>query len=337
MKKTILTVLLYITLINVSTAQDPHFSQFFASPMTLNPALTGKFDGVYRVALNYRNQWPTIYNAFRSMTASVDFGLLKNSISDLDQLGLGIMAFSDKNGDGVLQNNYAALSLAYHKGLDENGYHQLGAGFQGTFANKRLDITKVYFEDQLTPLGFTGVTSEVFSNKQVDVKYFDMNAGVFYNGSTDGYNNFYLGASMYHINRPKESFQGGNYILSARTTIQAGGKIPTGLHNFVHFAANHSMQAKAHNTIVGGAFSLNVNSDPTNPTNVYFGTWYRFNDALIPYVGLEFGEWHLGATYDVTTSTLKPGSNTRGGAEISLIYVKKYVDPNAKKLNCPKF
>ena len=337
MKKALFTLSLYLTLASVSTAQDPNFSQFFASPLTLNPALTGKFDGVYRVAFNYRNQWPTINNAFTTMTASVDFGLMKNRIPETDQFGMGIMAFSDKSGNGVLQNNYAALSLAYHKGLDEDGYHQIGAGFQGTYVNKRLDVTKVVFEDQLTPLGFTGVTSEIFANNQVNVHYFDMNAGVFYNGSTNGYNNFYIGASMYHINRPKESFQGGEFLLSARTTIQAGGRIPVGPYNFLHFAANHSMQAKAHNTMVGGAFALNVNGDDANPTNLYLGSWYRFNDAVIPYIGLEFGEFHFGVSYDVNTSSLKPASNVRGGGEFSLIYIKKPVDPNAKKLNCPKF
>ena len=337
MKKLLSTLAVCVTLVTVSTAQDPNFSQFFASPLTLHPALTGKFDGMYRVAGNYRNQWPTINNAFTTMTASVDFGILKNGIPETDQFGVGIMAFSDKSGNGVLQNNYAALSVAYHKGLDENGYHQIGAGFQGVYLNKRLDVSKVYFEDQLTPFGFTGVTNESFSSQQVNLNYFDMNAGVFYNGTTNGYNNFYIGASMYHINRPKESFQKGDFLLSARTTIQAGGKIPVGPYNYIHFAANHSMQAKAHNTMIGGAFALNVNGDETNPTNVYLGSWVRFNDAIIPYIGLEFGEFHLGFSYDVNTSSLKPASNVRGGGEISLIYIKKYVDPNRKKLNCPKF
>ncbi len=159
------------------------------------------------------------------------------------------------------------LSVAYHKALDENGYHQIGVGFQGGFMNKRLDFTKVVFEDQLTPLGFTGVTSEIFNSNQINVKYFDMNAGVLYNGSTNGYNNFYFGASMYHINRPKESFQGGQYYLAARTTIQAGGKIPMGQYNFIHFSANYSIQAKAHNTMIGGAYSMNLTGDEDNPTN----------------------------------------------------------------------
>jgi type IX secretion system PorP/SprF family membrane protein len=338
MKKILSTLTICITLVSLSTAQDPNFSQFFASPITLNPALTGKFDGVYRFAANYRNQWPSINNAYTTATASFDMGILKDRIPDYDQFGIGFMGFTDRAGEGgILTNNYMGVSLAYHKALDENGYHQIGAGFQGTYVNKRLNVGALKFQDQLTPLGFTGVTSEVFAGNQINMSYFDLNAGFIYNGSSNGYNNYYLGASMYHINRPKESFQGADFVLNPRVTIQAGGKIPVGTYNYLHIAGNHSMQAKAHNTMLGGAYSLNVNNDDENPTNVYLGAWYRFQDAVIPYMGLEFGAWHIGASYDVNTSSLKAASNSRGGVEISVIYIKKPVDPNAKKLNCPKF
>jgi type IX secretion system PorP/SprF family membrane protein len=337
MKKILSTLMVCVALVSVSNAQDPNFSQFFASPLTLNPALTGKFDGVYRVAGNFRNQWPTINNAFVTKTASIDFGILQNRLAEIDKLGVGLLFVTDNAGDGVLVTNYGGLSLAYHKGLDENGYNQIGIGFQATLASKRLDITKVKFGDQLTPLGFTGVTSEIFSNKQISINYVDVNAGVLYNGSTNGYNNFYIGASMYHINRPTETFKGGQYLLSARTTFQAGGKIPAGPYNYLHFAANHSIQAKAHNTMIGGAYSYNINQNEENPTNIYIGSWYRFNDAVIPYIGLEVGGLTIGASYDANTSSLKPASNTRGGIEFSLIYIKKPSDPDAKKLNCPRF
>lgn len=339
MKRLFLTVIICAALLCESKAQDPNFSQFFASPLTLNPALTGKFDGVYRVAGNYRNQWPTIFNAFRTYTLSYDMGILKNSIPENDQFGLGVMGFADDAGDGVLKTNAASLSLAYHKALDENGYGQIGAGFQVAYTSKRLDVSKLTFEDELTPTGFVqGTTQETFSGQRVSVSYFDVNAGLLYTGSTNGYNSFYLGASMYHINRPKESFQGDQYfILNSRFTFQGGGRIPIGQYNYLHFAANHSMQAKAHNTMIGGAYALNVNADESDPVNLYFGSWYRFNDAIIPYVGLEFGEFHLGVSYDVNISSLKPGSNVRGGAELSLIYIKKPSDPNLRNLNCPKF
>jgi type IX secretion system PorP/SprF family membrane protein len=338
MKKLLLTVTVLGALVSGASAQDPNFSQFFASPLTLNPALTGKFDGVYRVAGNYRNQWPTINNAYTTATISFDMGILKDRIPEIDQFGVGIMAFTDKSGNGALQHNYAALSVAYHKGLDENGYHQLGAAFQATYVSKRLDVGSLKFGDQLRADGFTGVSQENFNGYKFNLSYLDMNAGILYNGTTNGYNSFYLGASMYHINRYKEVFSDtGQYFLPSRVTLQGGGRIPVGQYNFLHFSANYSMQAKAHNTMIGGALALNMNGDLDNPTNVYIGSWFRLNDAIIPYIGLEFGGLQIGATYDVNISDLKPGSNMRGGAEISVIYIKQPIDPNTKKLNCPKF
>lgn len=334
----ILSSLLLCVLGVAAKAQDPNFSQFFASPLTLNPALTGKFNGDMRVAGNYRNQWPTINNAFTTYTISADAGILKNSIPEIDQFGVGMLAFSDRSGNGILQNNYLGVSTAYHKGLDENGMHQIGVGFQGTFVNKRLDVTSLKFEDQLTSLGFTGVTNEVFSAQQINVKYVDVNAGLLYTGSFNGENNLYAGVSMYHINRPKESFRGGDFLLQPRVTFQAGFTQPLsdGL-NALHLSANYSRQANATNTVLGGAYMLNLNADASSPTNLYAGMWYRVNDAFIPYIGLEFGEFHFGATYDVNTSKLRPASNMRGGTEISLIYTRQHRDPNAKKLYCPKF
>jgi len=320
-------------------AQDPNFSQFFVSPLTLNPALTGKFDGVVRVAGNYRNQWPTINNAFTTYTASIDASVLRNRIPINDQFGVGLMAFSDKSGNGVLQNNYLALSTAYHKALDENGYHQIGLGFQGTYVSKMLNVAGLHFEDMLQSNGFTGVTSEDFGGKtKLSLSYFDMNLGLFYNGTSNGDNNFYLGASVYHVTRPKESFRDGFYTLDPRVTIHAGGMIPLGDYNGIHFSALHSRQANATNTQIGGAYMWNLNGDMSlTPTNLYLGAWFRLGDAAIPYVGLEFGSFRLGASYDTNISSLKPASNMRGGAEFSLIYIKKPSDPDAKKLNCPKF
>lgn len=340
MKKILLTILILLSVIADGIAQDPNFSQFFASPLTMNPASTGKFDGIYRVAGNYRNQWPTINNAFTTATVSVDFHLLKNSIAEIDRWGVGILGFSDKNGNGALSNNHFSLSTAYHKGLDEDGLHQIGIGFQGSYTDKRLDISKLDFEDELTALGFTGVTSEVFNQSDLSVKYFDLNAGIFYTGSSNNYSTYYIGASMYHINRPKETFQGGEFYLNPRTTLQAGARLPISSYNAVHLSANYSFQAQATNLMFGGAYAINLNSTDENPTNIYLGTWARFNnvtDAVIPYIGLEFGDLHFGATYDINISSLQAASNMRGGAEISLIYIKQPVNRDLKKLNCPKF
>lgn len=336
MRKLILLPLLLIVL--QTYAQDPNFSQFFASPLTLNPALTGKFDGLVRVAGNYRNQWPTINNAFRTGTVSADFGILANRIPEFDQFGVGVMGMYDVNGDGVMKNSFISGSMAYHKNIDQNGYHQIGVGFSGSYAQRRLDVSKLDFQDELTSLGFTGNTAEIFgSTGFLNINYADVNAGVIYNGATNDYNNFYFGASVYHINRPKVSFQGAEYIMNPRFTIHGGGYFPIADATTLFVSANHQQQAGASETIFGAALGFTVNNDFDQPTDVYAGAFFRYGDALIPYAGLEFGSYRFGISYDVNVSRLSAASQRRGGIELSLIWIKKHVDPNRKKLNCPRF
>lgn len=335
MKKTAAVLSLLFCISFSVKAQDPHFSQFFASPLTLNPALTGKFDGTLRVAGNYRNQWPAFNNVYTTSTLSVDFDILKNKLPDYDTWGVGILALTDKAGGGILTNNYLGLSTSYHKALDEDGFQQIGIGFQGTYGQKRLDNSKLLFEDQLTPFGFTGVTQDVFNAENLNINYMDLNAGIMYSASTNESNNFYLGASMYHINRPKESFKGGNWNIAARTTISAGGYFPVSDMLTLHTSGIYQVQNKATETVVGGALAAAIDGNNENPANVYGGLWYRFNDAIIPYIGLEFSGLRIGASYDINTSSLKSGSQSRGGMELSIIYIKR--PAGFKGIPCPKF
>jgi type IX secretion system PorP/SprF family membrane protein len=335
MKKIASVIIIVLGFIFNADAQDPHFSQFFASPLTLNPALTGKFDGTLRAAGNYRNQWPAFNNVYTTSTLSVDFSILNKIIPENDTWGVGIIALTDKAGGGVLTNNYIGISTAYHKALNEDGYSQIGLGFQGMYGQKRLDNSKLYYEDMLTPFGFTGVTQEVYNSNDLNINYFDVNAGLIYTVSTTDKNNFYFGASMYHINRPKESFKGGNWNIAARTTISAGGYFPVSDNLTLHTSGIYQVQGKSTETTFGGAIASALNNDERNPTNVYGGLWMRWNDAVIPYLGLEFGGMRIGASYDINISNLKAGSQSRGGMELSLIYIKK--PANGKNVPCPKF
>ncbi len=316
-------------------AQDPHFSQFFSSPLTLNPAFTGKFDGQWRIAANHRDQWPSIPKAYVTTSASLDFGILKNKIPAGDVFGIGISGLSDQSADAALKLNYGSLSMSYHKALDEDGYNTIGAGFQATYTSAILDFTKLTFEDQLTQNGFTGTTAENLNNGS-NQNYFDVNAGLLYSGSSNGINNYYLGASVYHINKPSLSFIDKTWNLSSRLTVHGGGSFPVGDNLSVFTSAIFQLQNKATETVIGGALSANVNGDDVNPTSVYLGSWYRFGDALIPYIGIEINGLRIGASYDINTSSLKAATASRGGSEFSLIYIKRAASNN-KGIPCPKF
>ncbi len=334
-------IILASLMLFTAEAQDPNFSQFFVSPLTLNPALTGKFNGDFRIAGNYRDQWPSISKAFITSTASLDMPILRGRISELDTWGVGILAMTDKTANGILSTNMLSITTAYHKGLDEDGLHQVGIGFQATYNTKRLDGTKLNFEDELDQFGGWSIPSgEVINNQMLNLSYFDVSAGFLYNGSTDGFNNFYLGASAYHLNKPRESFTGDVfYTLNQRYTVHAGGAIPLGdATRTIFLSSLFSHQAGANNIVIGGAVGFALNDEPDNPSNFYAGMWTRFNnvnDAIIPYVGLEFNGFRLGASYDVNISSLKTASQSRGGLEVSLIFIKR--PPGYKGIACPRF
>ncbi len=314
-------------------AQDPHFSQFFASPLTLNPAFTGKFSGTWRLAANHRDQWPSIPKAYVTTSASIDFPILKSKIPDKDVFGVGVSGLTDASANGILKLNYGSVSMSYHKALDEDGYSTIGAGFQATYSSLSLDRNKLYFSDQLTQNGFTGPTSEVITG--LSQSYFDINAGLLYSGSTNGENNFYLGASMYHINRPKVGFQDKNWYLSGRISAHAGGSFPLSDLLTVHTSVIHQIQNKASETTLGGAIAANLSQDAEKPSAIYIGSWIRLNDAIVPYIGLEFGGLRIGASYDFNISNLKAATASRGGSEFSIIFIKR--PPDFQGIPCPKF
>jgi type IX secretion system PorP/SprF family membrane protein len=329
------TTIILIFLSGIVKAQDPHFSQFFSSPLTLNPAFTGKFNGSYRLAGNYRNQWPTINNAFITSTGSIDFHILKDKIPSNDMFGVGFLFLSDNSANSAVKFNYGSVSTAYHKGLDEDGNNQLGIGLQATYSNMLINTTNLKFEDQLTTLGFTGTSSENFAGATLQSNYFDLNAGVLFNGSSNENNNYYAGISMYHINQPKQKFSGTEYTLNARVTLHAGGYFLINENFGVHLSGLHSTQAGTTETLLGGAAQFITNPDAASPVSFYAGGWIRLKDAIIPYIGLEFSDARLGISYDVNTSSLKTASLNRGGIEISLVYTHQ---PNTDKpINCPKF
>lgn len=332
-------------LAGMAAAQDPSFSQFFASPLTLNPALTGKFNGDLRVAGNYRNQWPTVNKAYVTSTLSIDFNLMQDKLREGDQFGVGFLAMTDKTANGILNSNYFGFSTAYHKAVDEEGLHTIGVGFQGVYASRVLDGPRLHFVDGLQLDGsWLPSASEPVNLQVVTTSFFDLNAGLLYNGSLNGKNAVYFGAAMYNINQPKESFLGGsNLTVPQRLTIHGGGYFPSENSGKTWYvSALYNRQATASEFVFGGALELNASMDESKPVNVYIGSWVRLNnvgDAIIPYIGLDYGSFNLGMSYDVNVSGFKIASQSQGGIEISLIYLFKKTENNGQsdKVQCPRF
>ena len=122
--------LLLVFLASGAFAQDIHFSQYYASPLTLNPAMTGNINGVLRAAAIYRNQFFAIPTAnavtpFQTYQASVDAPLLRERLGN-DAFGIGGMAYGDRAGDGALTTISAMASIAYNKAVDRYGKARIG-------------------------------------------------------------------------------------------------------------------------------------------------------------------------------------------------------------------
>ena len=317
-------------------AQDPHFSQFFSSPLTLNPANTGNFNGLIRAAGNYRDQWPSFANAYTTSTISVDGAILKKRIPRNDLLSAGLLVLSDQSGNGILKQNFVAGSLSYSKQLDAEGKHSLTVGFQGSYAMTRFDPTKANFEDELTVSGFTLSSSEFFLGNGLGKSYFDMHAGLLYKGSTNNQNLFYIGGSVYHLGKPKFGFINTDYSIEPRINIHAGGYLPIGYFTTLHGSMQYQKQASYSEFVIGSTISYYLSRSTRNYYEFYAGIWMRNRDALIPYVGVEWNNFRTGFSYDVNYSSKKSGSRLYQSNELSFVYIFKNED-DVSGIKCPKF
>ena len=207
---------------SVLNAQDTHFSQFYASPLNLNPALTGISDGAYRVAGIYRNQDRSFTTPYITYSGSFDIKLLQNLLKN-DVFGVGGLFVGDKSGDGVLTMNTGMLSLSYHKSLGKEHNHFIGIGLQGGYVQKSVDIARLTFPDQHVSGNFDLSQPNHENLSKSKVSYFDLNVGILHQSwIKPGEVGIFTGLSIYHLTSPKESFYNDNVRLSNRLPLTQG-------------------------------------------------------------------------------------------------------------------
>jgi Bacteroidetes-specific putative membrane protein len=347
MKKYLLGVGAAMVLASSASAQDPHYTQYFASPLTLNPALTGLTQCDLRLAANYRTQWGSVSpNPYITGTISYDMATMKDRLNNGDAVGIGVIGLFDRSGLGGLQNITVGLSAAYHKAFGIEKQHTLSFGLQGALVQKNIDFTKLKFEDQFdyatggTPYEIP--TQETFGN--ADMTYPDFNLGIMYSGRVSEHATAYMGASVYHLTQPVETFLNGNHKISRRFTGYLGGSFDMNENIVLYASGLYQAQAKASEIVAGAAvgFVLNPGHDEefVQNTLLYLGGWYRYGDAVSPYIGFEWSKMKLGLSYDVNLSNFSPATNGNGGYEISLIFNgcinKRQFEPRTN-VTCPKF
>jgi len=303
-------------------AQDLHFSQFFNSPLSTNPANTGFIpDADYRIGANYRNQYVNILAVpYKTISIFGDAQVMRDKIEN-GWLGIGGLILRDVAGTGNLTSTKVYGSLAYHQML---GYSSLlTAGFNVGWANKHIDPTHLKLPDQFNKAtGFfdAGIPSSVVFNN-TNTSYLDLQFGMNYAyfPSSDVY--FNGGFSVQHINRPKETLfedDGFDNRLAPRYIGFLNGSIKMSDMVILNPMAYYSVQAAhASELVAGGNLNYNLSGDGT--TQLIGGLFYRAGDAVIPMIGFQWNDFKMTFAYDVTTSGLSNYNNARGAVEFSLI------------------
>lgn len=347
MKKSLLTTLVASCVTLGAFAQDVHFTQYFASPLTLNPAQTGLIQNDWRASANIRQQWASVSdNPYNSGTISFDLPVLRDKLPEGDALGIGVLGLYDKAGAGGLQNTTLGISIAYHKAFGIDKQHTLSFGVQGALVQKSIDFDKLIFSDQFdpgNPNGYLrGSSREQFGNS--DVSYPDFNAGIMYSGKVSEKGTLYAGFSMYHLTRPEERFiQTGTALkINSRFSYHLGGSFEVNPNTIVYLSGMLQNQGPALEALVGGAVGwiMNPGHDEYRQNTVfYLGAWYRYGDGIAPYIGFEWSKMKIGVSYDVTLSKAANMTQGKGAFEFSLIYNGIFKSNPTRSYNfaCPKF
>ena len=314
--------------------QDLHFSQYYNTPLLVNPANTGfnpDFD--FRAGVNYRNQWASVGTPYKTMSAWGDTKLLSNRLEN-GWIGLGGMLWKDQAGSGSLTGTTGMLSLAYHQMLGYNSL--LSGGFSVGYTQKRIDITKLTFDDQWNGIFFDAniPSFEPFATNQVS--YVDLQAGINY--AYFASENFYFnaGVSVMHINTPRETFfdaSVSNNEISRRYNVFLNASVKVVDTWILNPNVYVSMVGNSREILAG----INANRDlgDNGARQLIMGVYYRNNDAIIPLFGYQINDLKMTFNYDATISTLSKSNLTRGAYEISIVKSGIFPSSQGRQTRCP--
>ena len=325
---------------NFAHGQDLHFSQFFNSPLTTNPANTGFIpDADYRMGASYRSQFSSILAApYKTISIYGDAQLFREQIEN-GWLGLGGVILNDVAGSGGLTSTKIYGSLAYHQMLGISSL--LTAGFNVGWANKRIDQTKLKFPDQFDGKFFDGNTPTAVVLQNNNISYFDMQVGLNYayfpneNGYING------GYSIHHVNKPQETFFSNNTDTS-RIAMRHIGFVNAVLkvndRVIINPNAYYTIQSKASEIVFGLNANYNL-SGAGGDTQLLAGLYYRAGDAIVPMVGFQLKNVRFTFSYDATTSSLSNFNNTQGATEFNIMKKGFYGQSvgDTRQVLCPRF
>ena len=319
-------------------AQDIHYSQFFTSPISLNPAKTGLFNGDWRIGANYKNQWNSIPVAYNTGSVFADFAMGAKRNSMIKKAGVGIFVAQDVAGDGNLSTTKIQLSGAFHQVLDEDEKYFLSFGLSGGYIQKHIDFTKLYWGNQWDGTQFNTVLNSQEPFKTSLIGYPTINAGVEFSAIVNADKFLHAGLAFYQINRPTETFYQNDNSLGMKPVLNLGGSFAFNYEYELFTEFYFSYQKTATEVDLSVIAGKNVSDSKFIRVYVYAGLIYRYRDAIVPVVGFSKNNVRVYLNYDVNLSGLTPYTTTRGGIEFSVQYTsEKEKSHFRRRLPCSVF
>ncbi len=328
-------------------AQDIHFSQFYMSPLNLNPALTGVMNCNVRLVANYRNQWASVLKSHAFKTYSVSYDQ-RIPVGRYDYFGVGGSFWGDKAGELDFATLQGRLSLSYSKKM--GGYrskaHYLVLGADVGVTQRSVALQNARYGTQHNGNGgYDGSLPSYEEFDQDNLLYPDLSAGILWFSVFNAENNIYFGASYGHLNRANVSFQSQSFeAIYSKFTIHGGGEFMIGdriglVPNVVVLMQGPSFELNA-----GTNLKLLLGGSQRTNQSFQFGAYMRLSnhfeksmtaDAVILNVRFDYNDFSIGFSYDINVSSLRPASNSNGSFEFALIY--KICGPQRRNVYCPNF
>lgn len=348
MLRSLLSLVFFIALslapISWAFGQDPQYSQYYAAPLYLNPALAGA-ELMGRVGFNYRNQWPSIEAQFTTFSAYYDTYLPEYNS------GIGVHVMQDSEGASKLRSTSVSAMYSYELRLAEKLYFR--PGFQASYIRREIGFYEnLVFANQINPLDPTGplLPGAAIPGLGDPVGLFSLSAG-----GLLFTNNAWIGFSAHHLNQPNQSFVDGLSPLPRKLSLHAGYRISLGQgsmrRDFTHLSKqryltptiNYKRQGPFEQLDFGAYFYV----EP-----ILFGLWYRGlpykpvevqsnRDAIVVMVGVNLlSGLSIGYSFDYTVSQL--GIQSGGAHELSLSWTIPSLNQGKPLgrdtiLPCPKF
>jgi type IX secretion system PorP/SprF family membrane protein len=326
MKKLLFFSLLAVALSLTGYAQDPYFSQFYNSPMLLNPALTGISYGDVRFIGHYKKYLTTI-EPFETYSFTADMSFLEGKPTP-GFGGVGLMVMNNVSG-ADLRNTQIMGSLSYHISMGRAGNKFLALGFQGGLNQTELGFGGLSTQSQwVTSVGLDPSLANGEPVSGGKISLVDFQAGMLWYAFPSEKVSWFIGAAAYHLTEPKGSFTGAPSTLSRRYVAHAGFRAEVG--SKIALVPNAVfMQQNGVNVITAGmALEYRFNTD----VSLQISSWLRNTNVTIFGGGLDYKNISVSLSYDMLVSDLSDLTD-RGGFEFSLTYYVRKKLPSTNKLS----